>query len=818
MKKQLLLSMLALSIITGCGGSDKSTKTTTPPPPESNTAPVANADTGLAQNNKSSTLDVLANDTDSNGDTLTLDSITVQPQFGTVEIVDNALLYTPQTDYAGVDTLSYQISDGALTAEAEVNLTINHTMTIAGKVTDSPISNALVTVELDGQTYTATADSKGNYQLPITINNMQNMLFIKAQGSEINNQASVVLVAMLGEVKNLLSSVDANKELTNQENNRTNVTHLSTATYLLAKDRNENQNIASNEQLEALKSDISAKDTLETAGFIKLLVDNPDFQIPEGESILSLLDSDEASSTTEAINNYLVANAYVDESGEATEAYTQALDAAIAATISDPDAVAQFTTEMFTDKTMLSLNGAKQGWLQHSGNGWHFNSNGTASNYINYYAADTKQVDWTVTNGKLVLAYKKNEVNLDYFSYPFDSVTTRYGFEQSVQDKLKEAADNGVINQNLQIEIHSGVVHESVTLLSKTDTAYQVNVSGEFGYKMIPPEAMDWQGESPTASKLTNSTRTYVHNDNSLFAGKVLNDISGRWVMHFDYSMKETLSQEQVEGFFGDTITISETSATTDKSAYQFTPTLDDGTLTLTQENISYKITPFKQSGKHYLAKIEQWVDGKLTDVVSSQIAKFDDSFTLYTDNLVTELPEIQASFINGSNADQWDGDKLKLENIWGYKFNADGTFIRGIRGEPAGKWNEHGVDYFNMGDDNWTWDTESNIVNLYQENSYWTRHRTWEVISVDDTGRALVLEYSTMGYDHNNDGVISEDEFGPFIKPRINILMKEDLSRWTEAWENTQNLALTSGSDSSNKIAQPVTSQKKSSRLITTR
>ncbi|MBA6295999.1 Ig-like domain-containing protein [Colwellia sp. MB02u-9] len=817
MKKQLLLSMLALSIITGCGGSDKSTKTTTPPPPESNTAPIANADTGLAQNNKSSTLDVLANDTDSNGDTLTLDSITVQPQFGTVEIVDNALLFTPQTDYAGVDTLSYQISDGALTAEAEVNLTINHTMTIAGKVTDSPISNALVTIELDGQTYTATADSKGNYQLPITINNMQNMLFIKAQGSEINNQASVELVAMLGEVKNLLSSVDANKELTNQENNRTNVTHLSTATYLLAKDRNENQNIASNEQLEALKSDISAEDTLETAGFIKLLVDNPDFQIPEGESILSLLDSDDASSTTDAITTYLVANAYVDESGEVTEAYTQALDVAIAATVSDPDAVAQFTTEMFTDKTMLGFYGAKQGWLQHEGTGWHFNSNGTASNYaINYDGVDTKQADWTVTNGKLVLAYKNNEVRLDYFSYPFDSVTTRYGFEQSVQDKLKEAADNGVIGKNLEIEIHSGLGHESVTLLSKTDTAYQVNISGEFGYKMTPPEAMDWQGESPTGTEFINSTRTYVHNDNSLFAGKVLNGISGRWVMHFDYSIKDS-SQQQVEGFFGDTITISETSATTDKSAYQFTPTLDDGTLTLTQQNISYKITPFKQSGKHYLAKIEQWVDGKLTYVVSSQVAKFDDSFTLYTDNLVTELPEIQAAFINGSIADQWDGDKLKLENIWGYKFNADGTFIRGITGELA-EWNEHGVDHFNMGDDNWTWDVESNIVNLYKENSYQTRHRTWEVISVDDMGRAIVLEYSTIGYDGNSDGVVSEDEIGQLINPRINILMKEDLSRWTEAWENTQNLGLTSASSTSNKIARDVTSQNKSPRLITTR
>jgi hypothetical protein len=806
MKKQLLLSILASSIITGCGGSDESTKIITPP--LSNIAPVANADTGLAQNNNPITIDVLANDTDSDGDTLTLDSITVQPQFGTVEIVDNALVYTPQIDFAGADTLSYQVSDGALTTEAEVSLIINHTMTLVGKVTDSPISKASVTVELDGQTYTTTADSEGNYELPITINNMQNMLFIKAQGSEENHQANVELVAMLGEVKKLLSTVDGNKTLTKQENNITNVTHISTATYLLAKDRNENKNITSTLQLEALKSDISAEDTLETAGFIKLLVDNPDFQIPEGESILSLLDSDEASSTADSINNYLVANGYVDENGEETETFTQALELAIAETISDPDAIIQFVTEMFTNKTMLGLYGAKQGWIQHSGTGWYFGSNGIASNYINnHFGVETKQADWTVTDGKLELTYKDKEVSFDNFSYPFDKVITYYGFEQWVQDKLIEAADNGVIDQSLQIEIHSGVEQETVTLLSKTDTVYQVNISGEFGYEMVLPEAMNWQGESPTATEYTSSTSTYLHNGNSLFVGKELNDIIGRWAMHFDYSSKDYSTLNQADGFWGDIITISENSATTDKSAYQFKPTLDGGTLALTQENTSYKITPFKQSGKSYLAKIEKWVDGKLAYVVSEQIVKFDDSFSLFTDNLVTELPEIQASFLNGSIAEQWDGDKLKLENIWGYQFNADGILKRGISGQNAEyEWDEHDVDYFRMGDNLWTWTTESNIVNLYMENAYQKRHRTWEVISVDETGRALVLEYSTMGYDQNDDGVVSEDEIGQFIPPRINILMKEDLSRWAEAWKNTQKLGLTSEFKASNTIAHPVT------------
>jgi hypothetical protein len=67
------------------------------------------------------------------------------------------------------------------------------------------------------------------------------------------------------------------------------------------------------------------------------------------------------------------------------------------------------------------------------------------------------------------------------------------------------------------------------------------------------------------------------------------------------------------------------------------------------------------------------------------------------------------------------------------------------------------------------------NIVNLRFEDtndsSYFDmRHRTWEVISVDQYGRAFVYEYGIVTRDENGDGEISEDESGNFITPRINI------------------------------------------------
>lgn len=76
---------------------------------------------------------VLANDTDADGDKLTITAVT-QGAHGTVTIVDgpdadkligDAILYTPDTDYAGTDTFTYAISDGrGGTDFATVNMTV----------------------------------------------------------------------------------------------------------------------------------------------------------------------------------------------------------------------------------------------------------------------------------------------------------------------------------------------------------------------------------------------------------------------------------------------------------------------------------------------------------------------------------------------------------------------------------------------------------------------------------------------------------------------------------------------------------------------
>ncbi len=104
--------------IDGDGTTDLSQNTTpnppSPEPPTPNVAPNANDDPGNVTNASTAiTLDVLANDTDADGNLLTISDASVLSSQGTVAIVNNQLVYTPADDFGGVTTeIRYTISDG----------------------------------------------------------------------------------------------------------------------------------------------------------------------------------------------------------------------------------------------------------------------------------------------------------------------------------------------------------------------------------------------------------------------------------------------------------------------------------------------------------------------------------------------------------------------------------------------------------------------------------------------------------------------------------------------------------------------------------
>ena len=115
-----------------------------------NDAPIAVADTATVLEDAAATsIDVLANDTDEEGDPLTLVSVTTSGT-GTVTINGALLEYTPAADFNGTEEVSYTVSDGLLTSSGVLTITVT-------PVNDSPtITSIAVTTATEDIAYTYT--------------------------------------------------------------------------------------------------------------------------------------------------------------------------------------------------------------------------------------------------------------------------------------------------------------------------------------------------------------------------------------------------------------------------------------------------------------------------------------------------------------------------------------------------------------------------------------------------------------------------------------------------------------------------------------
>ncbi|GAG22357.1 unnamed protein product, partial [marine sediment metagenome] len=105
------------------------------PPPPPNNAPLALDDMETTREDSAVTILVLANDYDPDGDPLVLTGVT-QGVHGTVEIDDSdtTVTYTPEADFFGPDSFTYEVSDGNSGSDiAQVYVTVK-------PVNDSPLA------------------------------------------------------------------------------------------------------------------------------------------------------------------------------------------------------------------------------------------------------------------------------------------------------------------------------------------------------------------------------------------------------------------------------------------------------------------------------------------------------------------------------------------------------------------------------------------------------------------------------------------------------------------------------------------------------
>ncbi|KOF38096.1 tandem-95 repeat protein, partial [Vibrio parahaemolyticus] len=127
-----------------------------------NDAPVAKDDIATTQEDTAVTIDVLPNDTDVDGDKLSIQSASVPSDQGTVEIVDGKLVFTPAKNFHGDAEITYTVSDGALTGQATVKVTVNavnDTPVVESNIADQALAEDFTPYTIDLNTAFSDVDN-----------------------------------------------------------------------------------------------------------------------------------------------------------------------------------------------------------------------------------------------------------------------------------------------------------------------------------------------------------------------------------------------------------------------------------------------------------------------------------------------------------------------------------------------------------------------------------------------------------------------------------------------------------------------------------
>ncbi|MGL1563810.1 tandem-95 repeat protein [Vibrio parahaemolyticus] len=158
-----------------------------------NDAPVAKDDIATTQEDTAVTIDALPNDTDADGDKLSIESASVPKEQGTVEVVDGKLVFTPAENFNGDAEITYTVTDGQLTDEAKVTVTVNpvnDAPTIKVDAVES-ITEDAVSTDTVVATLTVRDTDTPEDQLTVSLENNSNGYFVLV-GNEVKlTQAGV---------------------------------------------------------------------------------------------------------------------------------------------------------------------------------------------------------------------------------------------------------------------------------------------------------------------------------------------------------------------------------------------------------------------------------------------------------------------------------------------------------------------------------------------------------------------------------------------------------------------------------------------------
>jgi hypothetical protein len=744
-------------------------------PTSTNTAPTASQDIATTLNNAVISIDVLANDSDPESDSLTITEIVTEPSFGTAAIVNNQIEFTPQENFAGSDSITYRISDGELTAEADITLTLSQSLTLSGTLTDLNGTDATLSI-LVGENNEGTQvpiDSNGEFGVLINVDDTN--LFVQLIANNAEQQP--LLRSLLGNVEQLIEQSGEDRVLTPRELTRLNLNLLSTAFSLIVEDLNENQPFEESQSFENAISSVNAQDALNIAAFMQLITTNNDFIFNENITALSLLNNNEQPTTQDVIQQYLANNELLDNVGDPFINYQNALEEAISIVVSNlpTNSGIEDLANNLVNRPLLALPAQQAGFIVPDADSYTLHMDGTGTyfpftNSIRGSVDSSTDFTWAFEDDRLQLALDRVLLEslppiTSRFSLEFITIAQQYGIE--VANLLLN--NPGAASSTL---VRINETGRTFSLVDRSGSQIQAIIETRSIRELVLPDSLGF-GPNPVFTPIPEVTSVSIPNTGeSLFSALSQDELEGEWLLPLTMEAEsgfETLIREKV------TLN-SDGSASGSFNEREYSWSLSAGILSLTRGNERYEFEPFLLNGKEYQVRLTRFIDNQITLQQSSTIAQFDDSFTEFTDNIVTELPLIYNAHIASTLTDSWVGNTLRPSRIFGYNFDNDGTVFSSILTANDA--------FIPFRDENWI-QTENNIT--IESNSLTSfSKRDWEIVSVDEDDRVIVWERRITAFDSTTSGNFPEDSFNLVSPPRMNILTQLDLSQYPEILERS--------------------------------
>ena len=787
-QKALALALvLALSACGGGGGTSDSPEPQPVPNPDppANNSPVASNDYEKTVNDEGVTVNVLGNDSDKDNDTLSLEEITAQPDHGSVVIDDNKAVYTPDVGYYGTDTFSYSVSDGEDSAEGVATITVGQEVILEGVVADSHDSEVQVSVNLGDEVISTMSDTEGRYELTFVIEKPSNLISLASE-QQIGD-STLKLVSVLGTSDELVEAAtsQSGRRVTDETLSKTKISYLTTAMWVFYEhERDESETSA--DEYEEYVATLSLEQLVDVASFIKVLANSAEFTMDDGEDTLSFF-TDSESSVEETIFSYLSSKNAIDQSGELSSDYTTEFDSARKELIENERLSRPIVSSELAGNVWAQVR-LRGNFSAETDKALTFNDGGRGKEtglWSDWKATRIENIpySWTLDDeGGVDIKYDDNETS-HTFSCIGDPKLALFS------EKAKNAAKS--FCSLTSVNVLPGKVAKTTLSLNKVSEVEGVShfqSEAEYEYTLAL-EA--WGNEDYTAKETELDVRSYATTPEALSIDSS-SITSSRWsftvpsTIEYDLSAPDGNETVQFSGYFPDLINFK-TSATfrSGNTGEEGTwSQMDDGTLKLEFASDTVTVLPFMETDFSMLALVTVDSGSDTFAFVSEMVPE--DTESLESFELETELPNVWSSLSHCPVEGCWNYGKLKSRKFAGFSFNSDNTMLW-LNATPE---NDAFESESPASTAIWKRDPGSNFIEIVTEgqdedgNTY-LEYRSWRLVQQSDDGWVKVIEVYAVHLYYADDSKPSESYI---YKPHIETLRLIDLSKeFPTMWQNTQ-------------------------------